>query len=158
MHRSRAALCFMLLTATTLSACGDSSGPDDVLPAALAGTWIAEPGCLPNCGFTFESLLNPADTINATRFMGVTTEITMTRAGRFTLVFRPGGEGGSSGSARTEGGMLIVTDAGGVVDTIDYSVTASVLRIRFRRPFPSFDFTGDGERDLAWVRAVLLKR
>jgi hypothetical protein len=158
MHSRRPAPFSMLMAAILLSACGDAAGPEDVLPAALAGTWIAEPACLPNCGFTFESLLNPADTINATSFAGITTEVAMTRAGRFTLVFRPGGEGGSTGTARVEGGLLIVTDAGGVVDTIDYSVTAAVLQMRFRRPFPSFDFNGDGERDLAWVRAVLLKQ
>jgi hypothetical protein len=140
------------------TACSDGSGPDNVLPAALVGNWVAEPACLPNCGFTLTSVANPADSVNATAFVGMTTEIAMRADGRFTLTFMPGGGTPVPGTAHVSGSMLIVRDAAGVVDTMDYTVTASVLDVRFRRIFTSFDFTGDGEPDPARARGVFLKR
>jgi hypothetical protein len=138
--------------------CGNGAGPDDIIPAALVGNWVAEPACLPNCGFTLTSTANPADSVNATAFVGMTTEIGIRGDGRFTLAFSPGGGAPQPGTAHVSGNMLIVRDAAGVVDTMDYTVTPSALDLRFRRIFTSFDFNGDGAADPARARGVFVKR
>jgi hypothetical protein len=158
MGRSVLAVPFSAALLALATGCSDSSAPADALPAALVGNWVAEPACLPNCGFTLRSVANAADSVNATAFVGMTTEISMRADGRFTLAFMPGGGTPMPGTAHVSGSMLIVRDAAGVVDTMDYTVTASVLDLRFRRTFTSFDFTGDGEPDPAHARGVFLRK
>jgi hypothetical protein len=119
---------------------GDGTGPADVVPAALAATWVAEPACLPQCGFTLSSVANPADSINVTAYAGISTEITMTRQGTFLLRLRPGPDTASTASVRVEPGVLIVTDAGGVTDTLDYTLA------------------GDGTNDPAHARGSFRRR
>jgi hypothetical protein len=124
--------------ALALAACGDGTGPgsDDAVPAALAGTWVADQSCLPlGCGIVLAPAGNEADSINVTHFLGLSTEITITRAGVFRLVTRPGSDGPSTASARADAHMIIVTDPAGTVDTLDYTVTSSTLRLRWRRTF-----------------------
>jgi hypothetical protein len=149
--------CLAVLLALT-TGCGDGAGPDPVIPALLVGNWVAEPACLPHCGFTLTSVASPSDSVNATAFVGMTTEIGIRADGRFTLAFYPGGGTPLPGTAHVAGSMLIVRDAAGVVDTMDYVVTTSTLDLRFRRVFTSFDFTGDGTPDPARARGVFVKR
>jgi hypothetical protein len=143
-----------------LAACGDGAGPGEpVIPDALVGTWVAEPACLPNCGFTFISVANPQDTLNATAFVGVTTEIGIHASGRFTLFFMPGGgQAPTEGTAWTSGNRLMVRDGAGAVDTLEYTVGAGVLELRFLGIVDAFDFNGDGTPDPARARAVLRRR
>jgi hypothetical protein len=136
--------------ALTLAACGgDAAAPGATLPAELVATWVAEPACLPACGFTLSHVANPADSVNITASVGISTEIAMTRDGTFRMRTRPGPDTASTARVRAEGAMLIVTDAAGTVDTLDYAVTATSLRLQFRRKFSVFDFTGDGVPDPA---------
>ncbi|CAN5895166.1 hypothetical protein BH23GEM9_BH23GEM9_30860 [soil metagenome] len=147
-----------VVMAVVVSGCSDSSGPGDMVPAALVGTWVAEPACLPLCGFTLSSVANPADSVNATAVLGIETEISMTRAGVFRLVTRPGPPS-LPGTVRAEAGnILVVTDALGVVDTLDYTASATHLHLRFRRTFLAFDFTGDGTFDPANARGSFQRR
>lgn len=118
--------------AVALAACGDTTGSGGSLPDNLVGTWVADQGCVPNCGFTLALVANPADTLNVTQLMGIATEIQMTRQGRFTLITRPTTTGAVSGTARSEGSTLIVTGAG-TVDTMDYAVAGGRLDLRIRR-------------------------
>jgi hypothetical protein len=149
----------LALAAAGLVACGgDGTGPADVLPAELVGLWVAEPACLPNCGFTFASVAQPSDTLNVTAFVGLSTEITLTRDGTFRMRMRPGPDTASVARVHAGPGILIVTDAAGAVDTLDYTQAGNRLDVRFRRPFAVFDFTGDGVPDPAHARATLLRR
>jgi hypothetical protein len=139
------------------AACGDGTGPGaDVVPPELVATWVAEPACLPQCGFTLAWVENPADSINVTSTTGLTMEITLTRTGTFRLVQRPGSE--STAEVRVAPGMLIVTDQAGVVDTLDYSIAGSYLQLHFRRTFSVIDFNGDGTLDPARARGRFLRR
>jgi hypothetical protein len=149
-----------LATSLLLTACGgDGTGPEgDVIPAELAARWVAEPGCLPNCGFTLSSVADPADSVNVTAFTGLTTEINMTRSGTFQIQTRPGPDTASTGSVRRAPGILIVTDAAGTVDTLDYTLSGEYLSLRFRREFTVFDFTGDGVNDPANARGTFRRR
>jgi hypothetical protein len=149
------------LAAATIAlvACGgDAAGPADAVPAELAATWVAEPACLPHCGFTLASVANPADSINVTAFAGLSTEIAMTRDGTFRLRTRPGPDTASVARVRAVARMLIVTDAAGTVDTLDYALAGQYLQLRFRRPFAVFDFTGDGRNDPAHARGTFRRR
>lgn len=146
----------LILAALTVAACGgDGTGPGaDVISAELAARWVAEPACVPECGFAFSSVADPADSINVTAFTGLTTEINMTRSGTFRIQVRPGPDTASTGSVRMAPGILVVTDAAGVVDTLDYTLSGSYLSLRFRRTFAVFDFDGDGENDPAHARGT----
>jgi hypothetical protein len=146
---------FLLLAA---AACGDGTGPGDAVPPELAARWVAEPACVPDCGFTLTSVANAADSLNATAFAGVTTEITVQRSGTFRLVFRPGPDTASTASVRAVGSMLIVTDAAGVVDTLDYVLRDPWLDLHFRRHFVVIDFNGDGVPDPARARGTFRRR
>jgi hypothetical protein len=151
-----------LLAAAALmvAACGGEggTGPAEVIPAELAATWVAEPACLPECGFTLASAANPADSINVTAFVGLSTEITMTRDGTFRLRTRPGPDTASVAQVRAGAGVLVVTDGAGAVDTLDYSLAGDYLHLRFRRHFTVFDFTGDGTPDPATARGRFRRR
>lgn len=143
-----------LALALALAACGgDGTGPEEeVVPASLVGTWSASPSCVPECGFTLESVANPADSVNITAFAGIATEVSMTRGGSFVMRTRPGPDTATAAQVRVAGSTLIVTDAGGQVDTVDWAVTGAFLDLRFRRHFRVFDFTGDGVMDPAVAR------
>lgn len=133
-----------------LAACGgDSSGPaaEDVIPEALVGSWVAEPACVnAGCGFILSPESNPADTLNATAAFGITTEITLTRRGGFTLSILPGNTLPVIGTARLggEANTLIVTSANGAVDTLDYAVGGNVLDFKIRRAYTFPYVTVDG--------------
>lgn len=141
-----------------LAACGDGTGPGDAVPAALAARWVAEPACLPSCGFSLISMANPTDSLNVTSFAGLTTEITVNRGGTFRLAFRPGPDTATTASVRAEGSMLIVTDAAGTVDTLDYVLREPYLDLQFRRAFVVLDFDGDGTPDSARARGTFQRK
>ena len=123
-----------LMLALSLAACSDGgSGPVDVIPAELAGTWVASPACRPACGFTFESVTNPADSVNFTAF-GATTIFTLTPSGHFT--FDPGlpTVGDAEGEMRLEPGVLVVqpTSEYPEKERIDYQLVVGRLRLNWR--------------------------
>jgi hypothetical protein len=150
---------FVAAAAWLPTGCGDGSGPgQDVLPPTLTGTWVADMGCRPHCGFTLSSVANPADTLNATQLLGLSTEIGMQRNGRFLLTFRPGTDTPLEGTARVEGALLIVTGAAGTADTMEYVVSGTTLDLRFRRIYTLFDFNGDGVPDPARARGIFVRR
>jgi hypothetical protein len=156
----RALAAVALVTVTGLGACGgDGTGPGvEVVPPELVGRWVAEPACLPQCGFTLSSVANPADSVNVTAFTGISTEITMTREGTFRLQTRPGPDTASTATVRVIPGALVVTDRLGTVDTLDYQLAGEYLRLQFRRTFTVFDFTGDGANDPANARGSFRRR
>jgi hypothetical protein len=127
----------LLLAVLFLAACGDGTGPQqDAIPPELAATWAAEPACLAQgCGIVLSAVANPADSINITAAMGMSTEIAMTRSGVFRLTVRPGPDTAMVGTVRAAGAALIVTDRAGVVDTIDYQLAGADLHLRWRRSF-----------------------
>ena len=138
-----------------LLACGDSSGPDVVLPAELVGGWVAEPACAPPCSFALAWTANPQARFDAVTSLGITVRINVTSAGRFT---RSGTGDAESGQARVEGSTLIVRSDAGVVDTIDYVLQGTDLHLDFRREFTEVDFNGDGQLDPAHVTGVFRRR
>ena len=141
-----------------LAACGDDGAPRGDIPAELVATWVAEPACRPQCGFTLASVADPADSLNVTSFGGLTTELSIASNGTFRVASRPGADTISAGRARVEGSMLIVTDAAGTVDTLDYALTGAYLDLVFRREFVVLDFDGDGVLDPATARGRFRKR
>jgi hypothetical protein len=141
-----------------IAACSDGSGPSDVIPPELAGSWEASPGCLPNCGFTFTSTANAADSINVVSFIGLTMEVTMTRSGRFDMLARPGGIPPVTGRVEVEGDLLIVRDDAGQQDTLDYTVTPEWLTVEFRGTYDALDFNGDEVADPATLKGVFRRR
>lgn len=145
-----------LMLVVALAACGDGTGPSDVIPEELAGTWLAAPACLPECGFTFAPVANPADSINVVVFGGITMEAILTRAGRFTLTARPGDIPPVTGSARVEGSTLVLRE-GGMTDTLDYTLVENRLTLRFRGEF-AFDFNGDQVDEPATIRGVFVRQ
>jgi hypothetical protein len=52
----------------------------------------------------------------------------------------------------------IVTDADGVVDTVDYHLDAGALVLNFRREFTVLDFDADGTKDPSTAAAVFVRR
>lgn len=145
-----------LVLGLTLVGCGDSSGPSDVIPEELAGSWLAAPACLPECGFTFAPVANPADSINVVTFGGISMEAVLTRAGRFTLTARPGNIPPVTGRARVEGSMLILRE-GAMTDTLDYVLTGNRLALRFRGEF-AFDFNDDQIDEPATIRGIFVRQ
>ena len=142
----------LLLAGLALAGCGDSAGPSDVIPAELAGSWLAAPSCLPECGFTLMRISNPADSVNFVSGLQQTFRVTLTTSGRFNLT----GLGGASsirGFAEAEGSMLILRDEAGTQDTADYTLQGEYLGLTFRGVAEQFDFDGDGVGDPATVRA-----
>lgn len=158
--RAAAVPALVLIAAGVLAACGDSSGPsgtDDVIPAELAGSWIAEPACVPSgCGFLLSPVTSPTDTLNATATFGITTRMTLNRNGVFSLAIQPGNIPPSTGSARlgTQAGILIVTAPSGAVDTLDYTIAGNTLDFRIRRAYPFPYITHEGEPVPAIVRGI----
>jgi hypothetical protein len=123
---------FAVVVVFLAAACGDGSGPSNVIPEELAGDWVAEPACLYTCGFTITPVATPGDSVNVVAGYGITMDLSLTRSGRLELVALGGGPVEPiTGRARVEGSMLIVT-AGTAVDTIDYQVTGNALTFAFR--------------------------
>lgn len=138
----RAASAVLLaFAALGMAACGDSSGPGgDILPAELAARWVASPSCA-ECGFTAASVTNPADSLNIVHVLKMTVVLDIERSGTFRLIY---GSTASEGNAvLASPGVLVVTDAAGTRDTIDFVIRASLLDIDLRRTF-SIDVNGDG--------------
>lgn len=145
----------VLALALLFSACGDGgTGPADVIPAALAATWVASPDCA-ECGFTLTSDADPADSLNVVSFFGLTIEMTLTRSGAFHL---SGGGTSEVGTARVEGSMLIVTAPGTPPDTIDYTLRGDLLDVRLRRIWLEVDFDGDQVEDPAHASGTFRRR
>lgn len=126
-------LAFMLILGLAAACSDGGSGPVDVIPVELAGTWIATPACRPDCGFTFESVTNAADSVNFTAF-GATTTFTLTTSGDFT--FDPGlpTVGDAEGEMRLEPGVLVVqpTSEFPEEERIDYQLVGGRLRLSWR--------------------------
>ncbi|HSK21356.1 MAG TPA: hypothetical protein VK912_19525 [Longimicrobiales bacterium] len=142
----------VLMAGLVLAGCGDSAGPSDVIPPELAGSWLAAPACLPECGFTLMRISNPADSVNFVSGLQQTFRVTLTTSGRFNLT----GLGGASsirGFAEAVGSMLILRDEAGTQDTADYTLQGEYLGLTFRGVAEQFDFDGDGVGDPAMVRA-----
>jgi hypothetical protein len=148
---------FTPLLVLGLAACGDASGPADVISADLAGSWEATPACLPTCGFTFVSTAKATDTLNVVAAFGLSLEVTLARSGRFEMIARPGGIPPVTGPARTEGSLLIVRDDAGVQDTIDFTVTATHLSLAFRGTV-QVDLNGDQQLETATARGRFRRR
>jgi hypothetical protein len=139
------------------TACGDGAGPSDVVPADIAGTWEASPGCLPQCGVTLVRIGVPGDTLNFVSEQGITFHLTLTRGGRFDLVPLPQGPA-VSGRVEVEGSLLILRDTDGVTDTVDLARTGEYLDLAFRGVSENFDFDGDFVADPATIRARFRRR
>jgi hypothetical protein len=140
------------LLATALGACGDGSGPSDLIPAELEGSWEAAPSCLPNCGFTLIRIDNPADSVNFVSSLEQTFLLTLTGSGRFGLT-AVGGGSTIRGRVHAEGTMLILRDEAGTQDTADYTLSGEYLGLAFRGVATQFDFDADGIGDPSMVRA-----
>lgn len=140
------------LLAVVLAACGDGSGPSDVIAAEIAGTWEAAPSCLPECGFTLIRIDNPADSVNFVSGLQQTFVLILSPTGRFDLTAL-GGAGFVRGRAHTEGTLLIMRDDAGAQDTADYTLSGAYLTLAFRGVTEQFDFDADGEGDPSRVRA-----
>jgi hypothetical protein len=134
------------------ASCGDGSGPSDMIPEELAGTWEAAPSCLPECGFTLVRISNPADSVNFVSGLQQTFVLSLTTSGRFGLT-APGGGGTVRGRVHAEGAMLILRDEAGTQDTADYALSGEYLALQFRGVTDQFDFDADGEGDPSMVRA-----
>ena len=140
------------LLAGALAACGDGSGPSDVIAAEIAGNWQAAPSCLPECGFTLIRIDNPADSVNFVSGLQQTFLLLLSTTGRFELT-AASGAGSVRGQAHTEGTLLIMRDDAGAQDTADYTLAGEYLTLAFRGVTEQFDFDADGVGDPSRVRA-----
>ena len=145
----------LAFTAILVTACGDSSGPAEVLPAALTGTWVASSSCSPACSFTLTSVEDPGIHTDLVVTAGLTVDLRLKSDGAATLVFL--GES-TTGTARLAGANTLILNSGASVDTIDFTVTPTTLDLQFRTLFPIFDFDADGSVDPARAHAVLKKQ
>ena len=134
------------------ASCGDGSGPSDLIPAGMEGSWEASPACLPNCGFTLVRIDNPADSVNFVSALQQTFVLNLTLSGRFSLTSASGATT-IRGRAHTEGSMLIVRDEAGAQDTADYTLQGDRLGLTFRNITEQFDFDEDGEGDPSRIHA-----
>lgn len=146
-----------LALALALPACGsDGSGPANTIPAELAATWTASPACRPQCGFTFISVANPADSLNFTA-LGAITRFTLNTSGGFT--FDPGLPtiDGISGRMRLEPGTLVVqpTNEFPEEERIDYLLlTPDRLRLDWRETI-TYTLEPGQPAQTVHIRAVL---
>jgi hypothetical protein len=124
----------LLLLALSAYACGDAAGPSRI-PPELVGNWIAQPACIPQCGLTFYSLVNPADSILVTRF--VSTRIAIGADGSFELATLPTSPATPPivGRATAANGELTVTGSDGTRETLRYSVSGALLTVEFAGTF-----------------------
>jgi hypothetical protein len=148
-------LVFAALLVSTPSACADGSGPDTDVPAELVGEWQADAACAPPCSFTLTWKGHPTAKFDAIA-LGMALRMEIAANGRFRFgdvsAMPPAGE------VRAENRQLIVTDAVGVVDTIDYDVEGSALSLAFRREFVVLDFNADGAKDASTAAGVFVRR
>lgn len=151
----RLVLATLLLASAATAACGDGSGPDDRVPAELVGEWRADAGCAPPCTFTLTWKQDPRARLDAIS-LGMALRMEIEAAGRFR--FGDVSNLPPAGEVRVEGSKLIVTDADGVVDTIDYRFEGSALRLDFRREFRVVSFNADTVRDASTAAAVFVRR
>lgn len=135
--------------------CGESSGPTPRIPANLVGQWQADAACAPPCTFTLTWKENPQARLDAIN-LGMVLRMEIEANGRFRfgdVTAMP-----PAGRVEVHGAQLVVTDAEGIVDTIDYRFEATALRLDFRREFTVVDFNSDGRADASTALAVLVKR
>ena len=142
----------LLAISAALAACGDSSGPSNLVPDELAGFWEASPACLPECGFTLQRISNPADSINFVSALEQSFVVNLTTSGRFNLTSAGAGIT-LRGRVEAVDGMLVLEDEAGVRDTADYVLQGEYLSLMFRNTTENFDFDADGQGDPALVRA-----
>jgi hypothetical protein len=150
---------WMMVVGVALAACGsDGAAPPtgDPLPAELVATWYADTTCLPQCGFTFSAVSNPAATLNVVaapyRFE---FELEISQNGQARLTSRPGTT--DRGTIRRVGTLLIMQSTAGT-DTLEYVLAGQTLQLRYRREVVQFDLTGDGVADPATVAATFRRR
>lgn len=144
------------LLAGAIPGCGDSSGPPAQVPANLVGTWQADAACAPPCSFTLTWKQNPQAKLDAVSSLGMALRMEIGADGHFRfgdVVSLP-----PAGRVRGTSQQLVVTDAKGVVDTIDYRFEGAALRLDFRREFTVVDFNADGIKDPSTAAAVFLRR
>jgi hypothetical protein len=141
----------LLCCAIALAACRDE-GPE-LIPAELAGDWVAEPACRPPCSLEFRSVANPDVRIELIDLLGITIDVRLRRNGEFLLTIM--GQPPIGGTARVEGTRLVVRAADGTEEIVDYQLGGVMLTLDFQG---QFDFNLDGETEAAAGRAVLRKR
>jgi len=135
--------------------CGDSNGPAESIPASLVGVWQANAACAPPCTFTLTWKSNPQASLDAIS-LGMALRMEIGADGRFQfgdVTAMP-----PAGKVRATAQELIVTDADGVVDTVDYHLDAGALVLNFRREFTVLDFDADGTKDASTAAAVFVRR
>lgn len=135
-----------------VAACGDSSGPSDMIPETLAGFWEAAPSCVPQCGLTLVRIDQPSDSVNFVSALQQTFVLSMTTSGRFNLLSVGGGIT-IRGRVEAVGQMLILRDEEGTRDTADFTLEGEYLGLRFRDVTEQFDFDDDGVGDPATIQA-----
>lgn len=142
----------VLIPVVAVAACGDSSGPSEMIPDALTGFWEAAPSCVPECGFTLVRIAAPSDSVNFVSALQQTFVLSMTESGRFNLLSVGGGVT-IRGRAEAVGQMLILRDEQGTRDTADFTLEGEYLGLEFRDVTEQFDFDSDGVGDPATIRA-----
>jgi len=148
-------LIWALLAAATAAACGDGSGPSAMIPSELVGEWHADAACAPTCNFTLTWKDNPAAKLDAIN-LGMALRMDIEANGRFRfgdVTAMP-----PAGQVRVSGNEMVVTDAEGTIDTIDYRMETVGLRLDFRREFLVVSFNGDTIKDPSTASAVFVKR
>lgn len=133
----------LLLTgALLLAACGDGgAGPsgEDAIPVELTGEWYTGATCYPQCGITIENVADPSDTTNFALLS--TTSLRLTAAGGYRMEISGASDTVITGTARAEGGMLVLAEAAGA-DTADYTLEGEYLTLRWRKVFEVTDLGG----------------
>lgn len=142
-----------LSVAAALAACGGSDTTEPRFPSSLTGNWVANSTCSPGCSFTLTSVANPSASTDIVAAAGVTVDLLLRSDGSAALsIF-----GQTVTGTATVSGSTLYLASGGVTDTIDYTVTATTLDLKFRTPF-EFDLNADGIPDPALGHAVLRKK
>jgi len=138
-----------------LAGCGESAAPEPAVPAELVGEWTANPACAPTCAFTLTWKENPSVKLDALQLLG---EVRMDIGASGRFAFGRPGEMPPAGVVRVVGQQLVVTDVDGTVDTIDYQLQGSVLRLDFRREWSEIDFDNDGDADASTAAGLFVRR
>jgi hypothetical protein len=142
-----------LCVAGALGACGGGDVVEPKLPEALTGSWVANSTCSPSCSFTLTSVANPSASNDIVATSGITVDLLLRADGSAVLAFFGLTE---TGTVSVAGNTMYLT-SGGVVDTIDYTVSPTTLDLKFRSRF-EFDLNQDGVLDPALGHAVLKKK
>lgn len=124
------------LAGALLLGCGsDPSDPGNRIPAELVGSWIAEPACLPECGWTLTSSTDPEVSLNfVDEPLNMTIGVGIEADGDFELSFS-GQSAPERGTLRVEGQLMIITDQGGQVDSADYHIEGAYLYMQLRKEY-----------------------